>query len=331
MSDIALVTGGAGFIGSHLVAHLLAEGIEVRVLDDLSRGSRENLAAAGCADCEFVEASVCDDAAVHRAVKGVRWVYHLAAVPSVVESVAQPVRTNAINVEGTLHVLDAARACGVERVVFAASCAAYGDAPELPTREDMRPQPASPYALQKVTSESYCRIYGELYGLEAVVLRFFNVYGARQDPYSDYAAVVPRFATAAVRGEAVRIYGDGEQTRDFVHVADIARACGRAAKTTGVGGQIFNIARGAAVSINELVAAVSETVGREVEVEHLAERAGEVRHSVADTTRAVSQLGFKADIDLKEGLRRTVESFASDKTRAKGAPETSVQQRGEAR
>ena len=309
MSDVALVTGGAGFIGSHLVAHLLDEGLEVRVLDDLSRGRLENLTAAGAGGCEFVEASVADDAAVHGAAKGARWIFHLAAVPSVVESVAQPVRTNAINVEGTLHVLDAARACNVERVVFAASCAAYGDDPELPKREDMRTRPTSPYALQKIASEQYCALYGELYGLEAVAVRFFNVFGPRQDPYSDYAAVVPRFALAAVRGESVRVYGDGEQTRDFVYVADVARACWLAAGASGVSGEVLNIARGEATSVNELVAAVGECVGREIEVERHPERAGEVRHSVADVARAKNKLGFEAEIGLEEGLRRTVESF----------------------
>ena len=312
MSDVALVTGGAGFIGSHLVSDLLAQGVEVRVLDDLSRGSTANLAAAGAAGCELVEVSVCDDAAVHRAVKGARWIYHLAAIPSVVESVTQPARTNASNVEGTLHVLDAARACGVERVVFAASCAAYGDDPEIPKREDMGLRPTSPYALQKITCENYCRLYSSLYGLDAVALRFFNVYGPRQDPYSDYAAVVPRFVLAAVRDEAVRVYGDGEQTRDFVHVADVARACRLAAQANDVAGEVFNVACGRAISINELVAGVGGSVGRSLDVERLPERVGEVRHSVADISKTASELGFEAEIGLKEGLRRTVESFAAD-------------------
>ena len=318
MTDVALVTGGAGFIGSHLVSDLLAHGVEVRVLDDLSRGSKANLAAAGAADCELVEESVCDDAAVHRAVKGARWVYHLAAIPSVVESVAQPARTNAINVGGTLHVLDAARASGVERVVFAASCAAYGDDSELPKREDMRLRPTSPYALQKITSENYCRLYSSLYGLDAVSLRFFNVYGPRQDPYSDYAAVVPRFALAAVRDEVLRVYGDGEQTRDFVHVTDVARACRLTAVANDVAGEVFNVACGRPVSINELVAGVSDGVGRPLDVERLPERAGEVRHSVADISKTASELGFEAEIGLKEGLGRTVESFALDDVSAAG-------------
>jgi len=309
-ADRVLVTGGAGFIGSHLVEHLLAQGLEVRILDDFSRGTRANLAAVGALDCERIEASVCDANAVHRAAKGVRWIHHLAAVPSVVESVAQPARTNAINVEGTLHVLDAARASRVERVVFASSCAIYGDGPELPKTEDLPPRPASPYALQKRTCEQYCRLYGELYGLEAVPLRFFNVFGPRQDPYSDYAAVVPRFALAAVRGEAVRIYGDGQQTRDFVYVGDIARACDVAARTPGIAGRVINIARGEATSIAALAELVGRCVGSPLAIAHLPERAGEVRDSVADTSRAQDGLRFRAEIDLEEGLRRTVESFA---------------------
>ncbi|MCA9511593.1 MAG: NAD-dependent epimerase/dehydratase family protein [Myxococcota bacterium] len=321
-ADRVLVTGGAGFIGSHLVEHLLAEGLEVRVLDDFSRGSRANLAAVGAADCEIIDASVCDADAVHRAAKGVRWIHHLAAIPSVVESVAQPARTNAINVEGTLHVLDAARASRVERVVFASSCAIYGDGPELPKLETLPPRPASPYALQKRTCEQYCRLYGELYALEAVPLRFFNVFGPRQDPYSDYAAVVPRFALAAVRGEAVRIYGDGGQTRDFVYVGDIARACHVAAQTAGIAGEIINVARGEATSISELAELVGRCVGRPLAIEHFPERAGEVRDSVADTSRASGRMGFRAAVDLEEGLRRTVESFTKaelDEAAAAGA------------
>lgn len=323
-ADACLVTGGAGFIGSHLVSRLLGAGADVRVLDDLSRGSRDNL--GGAEGCELIVADVRDADAVHRAAKGVRTIYHLGAVPSVVESVAQPTRTNAVNVEGTLNVLDAARACGVDRVVFAASCAAYGDATNLPLQESERPRPSSPYALQKVTSEEYSRLYGELYGLEVVALRFFNVYGPRQDPYGDYAAVVPRFALAAAHGEPVHVYGDGEQTRDFVYVEDVARACELASRADGAAHQVINVASGVATSINQLVEAVGHGIGAELDVVRLDERPGEVRHSVADTTLAERALGFEPEFDLSSGLRATIEDLRSRVP----APAAAAQQ-GEAR
>ena len=306
----ALVTGGAGFIGSHLVDRLVDEGFHVRVLDDLSRGQRANLAAVQDR-IELIVGDIRDRALVASAVQGVDVVFHLAAVPSGVESVEDPAGTNSVNVDGTLAVLEGARAAGVRRVVFAASCAAYGDDPVLPKREDMQPRPASPYALQKVACEEYCRLYTDLYGLEAVALRFFNVFGPRQDPHSDYAAAVPRFALAAVRDETVHIYGDGEQTRDFVYVGDVARACLLAAECRGVGGELFNIAGGRGISVNELVRSIGDCVGRPVDVVHESERPGEVRHSEADLGRARERIGYQPEVDFMEGLRRTVQTFCT--------------------
>lgn len=298
-----LVTGGAGFIGSALVDLLVQTGCEVRVLDDLSRGKAENLPAQGCV---LIEGDICDPETVHAAVAGVRTVFHLAAVPSVVESVAEPARTHRVNVGGTLNVLDAARAGAAERVVFAGSCAAYGESEHLPLEESVRPQPVSPYALQKVTCEEYGRLYGELYGLEVVGLRFFNVFGPRQDPASEYAAVVPRFAAAAVRGEPLQVFGDGEQTRDFVYVGDVARACHLAAQVPEAAGRIINVASGRQTRLNELVEAMARCTGRKLEVAHLPARAGEVRHSVASLALARRVLGFEPETGLEAGLGFTL-------------------------
>ena len=299
-----LVTGGAGFIGSALVDLLVRSGWTVRVLDDLSTGRRENLPAQGC---ELVEGDVCDPGAVERATAGVSVVFHLAAVPSVVESVADPVRTHAINVGGTLNVLTAAREASVGRVIFAGSCAAYGSSERLPLDESERPAPASPYALQKVTCEEYARLHSELYGLAVVALRFFNVYGPRQNPTGDYAAVVPRLLDAALRGDPLPVYGDGEQSRDFVFVGDVARACLLGAQVSGAAGRIINVASGRRTRVNELVAALAHCVGRELEVVQLPERRGEVRDSVASLHVAREVLGFEPEVSLEAGLRATLE------------------------
>jgi UDP-glucose 4-epimerase len=307
----ALVTGGAGFIGGHLVEGLLAAGFRVRVLDDFSSGREENLRA--CAGrVELLRGDVRDEALLGRAVAGVEVVFHEAAVPSVPRSVAEPLRTNSVNVEGTLRVLEAARRAGVRRLVYAASSSAYGDTPKLPKEETMPANPRSPYALQKYAGEVYCRLYSELYGLETVALRYFNIYGPRQDPQSQYAAVIPRFVVACLAGERPVIYGDGEQTRDFTMVADAVRANLLAADAADASGAVCNIAAGRRTSLNRLFELVRELTGAAVEPRYEAAREGDVRDSLASLERAETILGYRPEVDLREGLRRTVASFRGE-------------------
>ncbi|HEX2486346.1 MAG TPA: SDR family oxidoreductase [Myxococcota bacterium] len=310
----ALVTGGAGFVGSHLVDRLVRDGWRVRVLDDFSSGREANLEASGAA-IELVRGDLRDAAALGRAVAEVEVVFHQAAVPSVPRSVAEPVRTHEVNATGTLLVLEAARRAGVRRLVYAASSSAYGDTPELPKVETMPPRPRSPYALQKWTGECYCRLYSDLFGLETVALRYFNVFGPRQDPKSEYAAVVPRFATACLRGEAAVVYGDGEQTRDFTFVDDAVRANVLAADAPGASGAVVNVAGGRRVSLNELLAGLQELTGTRVPSRHEAPRAGDVRDSLADLSRARALLGYEPAASLREGLLRTVESLRKEQGR----------------
>jgi UDP-glucose 4-epimerase len=304
------VTGGAGFIGAHLVERLLAAGWSVRVLDDFSSGRDENLRGV-CERIEVRRGDVRDAEGVAQAMQGVEVVFHQAAVPSVPRSVADPLGTDAVNLGGTLRVLEAARGAGVRRVVLAASSSAYGDSALLPKREDMPPEPLSPYALQKYAGEVYARLYSRLYGLETVALRYFNVFGPRQDPQSEYAAVVPRFVCAALDDTPPTIYGDGEQTRDFTFVSDAAEANLRAADAPGVAGAVFNVASGNRTSLNSLWAHIREIVGSRIEARHAPVRAGDVRDSLADLTRARDLLGYRPAVSLREGLCRTVESLRS--------------------
>jgi len=310
----ALVTGGAGFIGAHLVEHLLAAGWSVRVLDDFSTGRDENLASVRDR-IEVRRGDVRDAPGVAKAMEGVEVVFHQAAVPSVPRSVADPLGTDEVNLGGTLRVLESARQAGVRRVVYAGSSSAYGDSALLPKREDLPPDPLSPYALQKHAGEVYARLYARLYGLETVSLRYFNVFGPRQDPRSEYAAVVPRFVCAALDGVAPTIYGDGEQTRDFTFVSDAAEANLRAADAPGVAGSVFNVASGVSTSLNSLWAHIREIVGSRLEARHASARAGDVRDSLADLTRARDLLGYRPEVSLREGLRRTVESFRGSRPR----------------
>jgi UDP-N-acetylglucosamine/UDP-N-acetyl-alpha-D-glucosaminouronate 4-epimerase len=307
---MALVTGGAGFIGGHIVEALLAEGWRVRVLDDFSSGREENLAAV--ADTVEVRLGDVRDAGdVESAVSGVEVVFHEAAVPSVPRSVAEPVRTNSVNVDGTLLVLESARRAGVRRVVYAASSSAYGDTPVLPKVETMPANPLSPYALQKYAGEVYCGLYTRLYGLETVALRYFNVYGPRQDPTSQYAAVIPNFVCACLRGEAPKVHGDGEQTRDFTMVADAVRANLLAADAPRATGSVCNVAAGRRTSLNELLSQIRDLTGADVEPVYGPAREGDVRDSLASLERARELLGYRPGVDLREGLRRTVDWFRS--------------------
>lgn len=309
----ALVTGGGGFIGSNLVRALLARGDEVRVLDNFSTGSRRNLVGLE-RDVEVVEGELRSYERVHNAVRGTEIVFHLGALGSVPRSVQDPLTSNAVNVEGTLNVQLAARDEGVRRVVFASSSSIYGNQPELPLRETMAPDPISPYGVAKLAAERYCVSFSRVYhSFETVVLRYFNVFGPRQDPTSQYAAVVPLFITAIAAGRPITIFDDGEQSRDFTYVDNVVAANLLAADAEGVSGQIFNISGGAPTSVNALAETVARLLGKPVERTHLAPRPGDLRNSWADVSSARRSLGFDPQIDLEEGLRRTIISLLEGK------------------
>ncbi len=307
---LILVTGGCGFIGSHVVEALVEEGHKVRVLDNLSTGHLANLAAV--ADrVEMVRDDIRRYEAVASAMEGVDRVLHLAAIVSVYDSVARPLENHAVNVTGTLHVLEAARLAGVRRVVAASSCAVYGNAPELPKREDMIPCPASPYGLSKLCSEQHLALFSSLFGMETVCLRFFNVYGPRQDPAGMYAGVIARFVEAAVKGLAPTVCGDGLQTRDFVYVKDVVRAVTAALEVPGLGaGEVVNVGSGRSVTILDLISALSRALGRDLSPVFEAPRQGDVRHSLADIARAQKLLGFSPAHDLTQGLSEILASLS---------------------
>ncbi len=305
-----LVTGGAGFIGSSIAEALLATGERVRIIDDFSSGRRENLARLP-GRFELIEGTITDPQTVARAVHGVEVVFHEAAIPSVARSVADPQATMLAGVQGTTVLLDVAQRAGVRRVIFAASSAAYGDTPTLPKMETMEPRPLSPYAASKLAGEQLMRIFAELHGIETISLRYFNVFGPWQDPNSDYAAVIPKFITAAIRGERPIIFGDGEQTRDFCYVENAVRAnLLAAAASRRLRGEVVNIACGERTSLNQLVRCVGELAGRRLDPDHRAPRPGDVRDSLADVTAARELLRYEPAVDLREGLKRTYRSFA---------------------
>ena len=303
-----LVTGGAGFIGSNLVAALVAKGERVRVLDNLATGYWENLdPIREQASIERIEGDIRDGATVARAVEGVEVVFHEAALGSVPRSVQEPVESDAVNVGGTVTVLDAARRAGVRRVVFAASSAAYGETPELPKHEGMPPMPLSPYAVSKLACEQYLRVFAGTYGLETVNLRYFNVFGPHQRPDGAYAAAIPRFIDAALSGRAIQIYGDGEQTRDFCFVANAVQANLLAASTTKkLTGEVINIAGGRRIALNALCSELERVLGKKVAVEHVAPRVGDIRHSLAALERARDLLGYEPLVTWEQGLEPTV-------------------------
>ncbi len=304
-----LVTGGAGFIGSHLAERLVTLGAKVRILDNLTTGKRQNLASFAH-QVELLEGSLTDLATVRKAIAGVEVVFHQGALPSVARSVEDPLTTHQVNATGTLLLLLAAREAKVKRVVFASSSSVYGDTPTLPKREDMPPNPQSPYALSKLIGEQFCRLFWQLYGLETVSLRYFNIFGPRQDPTSQYAAVIPRFITALLRGERPTIYGDGEQTRDFTFVDNCVQANLLAATAEGVAGEVFNVGAGKQTSVNELFRLIRSLVGvNDIEPLYAPPRLGDVRHSLADITKARERLGYEPSVLLEEGLERTIAWF----------------------
>jgi UDP-glucose 4-epimerase len=300
----ALVTGGAGFIGSHLVRRLLEEGQEVRVLDNLSTGRLENLLPV-LDDIDLVEGDIQSYERAHRAVVGCDLVFHEAALPSVPRSIQDPLTSNSTNVIGTLNVLLAARDSGVRRVVAASSSSVYGKNPVLPKREDLATQPISPYATGKLAAENYCRSFAEVYGLETVALRYFNVFGPRQDPLSQYAAVIPQFISAVMAGEQPVIYGDGEQSRDFTYVDNVVDANLAAATAPDVSGMSFNASTGERTTLNELFSELRRLSGAEVEARYEPERPGDVRHSQGDLSLARERLGYEPRVSFREGLALT--------------------------
>jgi len=313
-----LITGGAGFIGSHLVEHLVAAGDDVTVLDDLSSGRRANLAAVR-GQIRFIRGSVTDLNTCRRAVERVDCVLHHAAVTSVQRSVDEPVVTHQVNATGTLNVLLAARDRGVRRVVYAGSTSAYGNPATLPNSEEHVTRPLSPYAASKLAGEDYCVACQATYGLETVVLRYFNIFGPRQDPNSQYAAVVPRFITTALAGEPPTIFGDGKQTRDFVFIANVVHANLLAARAPAadVSGQVFNIGSGKGVSVNQLWEHIRRLAGVPLAPVHTQGRAGEVRDSVAELTRAGRLLGYAPIVDFEEGLRQTIAFYRARRDAAR--------------
>ena len=304
-----LVTGGGGFIGSHVVDRLLGEGHDVRVLDNFATGRRENLLHV-LDDIEVVEGDIQSYERVSNAVKGCEAVLHEAALPSVPRSVQDPLTSNATNVTGTLNVLLAARDAGVERVVYASSSSIYGANPELPKHEGLLPQPISPYAVAKLAGEGFCRSFHEVWGLETVALRYFNVFGPRQDPLSQYAAVVPRFITALMDGRPPSVFGDGEQTRDFTYVGNAVEGTVLAMSAEGAAGKVFNVAAGSRTSLNELLRTLERLSGRGVEPSYEDARPGEVRHSQADVSAAERELGFRPRYSVEEGLQETLDWYS---------------------
>jgi len=310
VSQLYLVTGGAGFIGSHIVERLVREGQKVRVIDNLSTGEKKNIEPF-LEKIEFVEGDIRDLEPLREAMGGVDYVLHQAAVSSVPRSVKDPLTSNSVNVEGTLNILVAARDAGVKRVIYASSSSVYGDTPVLPKHEDMKQEPRSPYAVSKLGGELYCQAFYHVYGLETIALRYFNVFGPRQDPKSQYAAVVPKFITALLHGEPPTIFGDGEQSRDFTYIENVVEANLLAAKASGVAGEVFNIACGERITINKLARMLAEIIGVNIEPEHTPPRSGDVLHSLADISKAKRLLGYEVKVSTPKGLEQTVKWYKS--------------------
>jgi nucleoside-diphosphate-sugar epimerase len=313
LTGIALVTGGAGFIGSHIASALASAGARVRIIDDLSTGYRENLEEIR-GEVDFIHASLAEEGPLRKALEGVELVFHEAAIPSVPRSVENPRQTHIASVESTFSLLLASREKKVRRIVYAASSSAYGDQPTLPKIENMLPEPLSPYAVAKLVGEHYCQVFTRVYGLETVSLRYFNVFGPRQDPSSQYSGVISRFISALLRGERPVIYGDGEQSRDFTYIDNVVDANLKAAESCKAIGQVINIANGERISLNQLLDELKSLTGKaDVVANYTAPRAGDVKHSLADISRARSLLGFEPQVDLRTGLQLTIDWWAKSR------------------
>ncbi len=308
-----LITGGAGFIGSNLADELIRQGAQVTILDNLSTGFTENLDEIS-GDFRFIQGDLNDDADVKNAIEGAETIFHQAALPSVPRSVENPTETHNTCINGTFNLLLKAKENGVRRVVYAASSSAYGDQPTLPKVETMRPEPLSPYAAAKLMGEYYCQVFTRIYGLETISLRYFNVFGPRQNPSSMYSGVISRFIDALLGGKTPVIYGDGEQSRDFTYIANVVDANIKAAQTDKGVGEVMNVANGEATTLNELFSLLRQITGREeIEVEYQAERRGDVKHSQADNSRAVDRLGYENLVGLEEGLIKTIDWWKSSR------------------
>ncbi len=303
-----LVTGGGGFIGSHIAERLVKNGHDVRILDNFSTGKRENLDGF-LSDLTLIEGDIRDMDVVRGSVRGVDYVVHQAALASVPRSIEDPVSTNAVNVDGTLNLLVAAKDLGVKRVVYASSSSIYGDSDVLPKKEDMCPNPKSPYANSKLAGEFYCRVFSDVYGLPTASLRYFNVFGPRQDPASQYAAVIPIFVKSLMEGKAPVIFGDGEQTRDFTFIDNVVLANLLAAESNDPGGAVYNVACGGRFSLNYLYGKLKDSLGVALDAEFAPSRAGDVKHSQADIGAVELGLGYKVGLSFDEGLERTVEWY----------------------
>lgn len=307
LTGLALVTGGAGFIGSHIASALATSGLRVRIVDDLSTGYRENLAEIK-GDIDFVHGSIADDSVLKKALDGVELVFHEAAIPSVPRSVENPRQTHTASVDGTFSLLVAAREHKVRRLIYAASSSAYGDQPTLPKVEDMLPDPLSPYAVAKLVGEYYCQVFTRVYGLETVSLRYFNVFGPRQDPGSQYSGVVSRFISALFTGKQPVIYGDGEQSRDFTYIDNVVDANLKAASTISGLGKVINVANGERITLNQLLQALKDLTDKPgITANYQEPRVGDVRHSLADISRARKFLGYEPLVNLSEGLQKTID------------------------
>jgi nucleoside-diphosphate-sugar epimerase len=309
-----LVTGGAGFIGSHLTEELVRRGHTVRVADSLITGKRRNL--DHIPGVEFLEGDLADLPFAERAVAGMEYVLHQAAIPSVPRSVKDPITSNRANADATLNVLVASRDAGVRRLIFASSSSEYGNTPTLPKHEDMPPSPLSPYALQKVMGTQYCQMFTRLYGFETVAIRYFNVFGPRQDPTSAYSGVISVFSTALSEGRRPTIYGDGEQTRDFTYVANVVDGVLRACEAPKAAGEVINVACGTRISLNQLLTTMNRIVGTNLDPIYKEERSGDVKHSQADISKAKALLGYTPIVDLEEGLRHTLAWCAGESAAA---------------
>jgi len=294
-----LVTGGAGFIGSHIVERLLKDGKQVRVIDNFVTGKRENL-NGHIAKLELVEGDILDLELVRKAVEGIEVIFHQAALRSVPLSVDNPLATNEVNTQGTLNILLAARDSGVKRVVYASSSSVYGDSPRLPKTEDQATAPISPYAVSKLAGENYCSVFTKVYGLETISLRYFNVFGPRQDPRSQYAAVIPKFISRALKGKPLEVHGDGLQSRDFTYIDDVVQANLLAAAAEKGVGEAFNVAKGKAYSLLDLIAALSRILGKNLQWVHTPSRQGDVRHTLADISKARRVLGYKVHTEFEQ-------------------------------
>ncbi len=306
--SLYLVTGGAGFIGSHLAEELVRRGHRVRVLDNLSTGKRRNLEHVP--GIELIEGDLADLDACARAVQEVDYVLHQGAIPSVPRSVSDPIGSNRSNIDGSLNILVAARDAGVRRLVYAGSSSAYGDTPTLPKREEMPTRPLSPYALQKLVAEQYCQMFTALYGLETVTIRYFNVFGPRQDPGSPYSGVISLFSTALLEGRRPTIYGDGEQTRDFTYIENVVEANLLAATAPRTAGEVINVACGGHVTVNEIIRDINKLLGKDIQPSYVPARNGDIRHSWADIHLAEKVIGYRPQVTFAEGLRRAIDWYA---------------------